>query len=406
MSHHGEESSSTTLPSQTTSEAVNLQREVVDKCLDIVQQFRGDKVTKSRATILLQQAIPHETLEEASFVSAYESYLEMLDNFESYQRGAARRIAETGELLGAEQPGPGEPREGECLEQRDTLAVGPSKRARSPEGSDNDDDEYKRRVRLDYRALPWTDSDATFITTSELSPSLQKTQALLENFSRDVKRARSSLLNSNRAIPQFPQSEWLSLLSGNSIDLDHVFSNLYTISHDDRESIELGKHVELLHGTSAPAKTVKTHGDWVIAWEAAVEATLFVFKHRQQELSLYGKHIQRFFASLPDQFHTRVINYDRAVCIRVAQRRDLELSNFTEFTDLQIQWIHIPASSSTPKSDSKPPKPPKGKRTTACRRWNDRKCPNDAATCNYLHICAKCSDSAHVAADCPGLSKK
>lgn len=106
-----------------------------------------------------------------------------------------------------------------------------------------------------------------------LSSSLRKTQSLLENFSQDVKRARSSLLNSNRPIPQFPQSEWLNLLSSNAIDLDHVFSNLYTISHDDRESIELGRNVELLHGLSAPAKTVKLHGDWVIAWEALADSS-------------------------------------------------------------------------------------------------------------------------------------
>ena len=80
MSYHGEASSSTTLPSQTsgnTSEAVNLQKEAVDKCLDIVQQFRADKIMKSKATLLLQQIIPHETFEEDTFVSAYGSYLRL-----------------------------------------------------------------------------------------------------------------------------------------------------------------------------------------------------------------------------------------------------------------------------------------------------------------------------------------
>ncbi|KAF8235394.1 hypothetical protein L208DRAFT_1257250 [Tricholoma matsutake] len=61
---------------------------------------------------------------------------------------------------------------------------------------------------------------------------------------------------------------------------------------------------------------VKTHGDWVIAWEALVDATLFIFKHRKLELQLYGRHIQHFFAS---QLHSHIINYDRAVQIRVAQ---------------------------------------------------------------------------------------
>jgi hypothetical protein len=81
----------------------NLQREVVDKCLNIIQQFRAGKITKPKASLLLQQTIPHESLKEDSFVSAYRSYLDMLDNFEAYQNGAARRVSETRELLGGNQ---------------------------------------------------------------------------------------------------------------------------------------------------------------------------------------------------------------------------------------------------------------------------------------------------------------
>ena len=71
----------------------------MDKCLDIIQQFRGDKITKSKATILLQQAIPHESLKEASFISTYGSYLEMLDNFESCHEEVSVSNIETPLLL-------------------------------------------------------------------------------------------------------------------------------------------------------------------------------------------------------------------------------------------------------------------------------------------------------------------
>ncbi|KAF8810157.1 hypothetical protein BYT27DRAFT_7254100 [Phlegmacium glaucopus] len=145
-------------------------------------------------------------------------------------------------------------------------------------------------------------------------------------------------------IPQFPQAEWLNLLSGNAVDLDHVFSNIYTVSFKTRDTIELGKNIELLHDSSTPAKSVETHGDWVIAWDCMVNAIFFVFEHRKQELQLYGKHIQRYFASLPAQVHSHIINYDRAVQLRAAQWCDLELSNFAKFTDLQIQWVHNPTN--------------------------------------------------------------
>ncbi|KAF8237303.1 hypothetical protein L208DRAFT_1228818, partial [Tricholoma matsutake] len=81
---------------------------------------------------------------------------------------------------------------------------------------------------------------------------------------------------------------------------------------------------------------VRTHSNWIIAWEALLKAELFIFGHHRQELSLYSKHIQCFFASLPVLFHSQVVNYNQAIHIRVAQQCDLELSNFTEFTDLQI----------------------------------------------------------------------
>jgi hypothetical protein len=173
---------------------------------------------------------------------------------------------------------------------------------------------------LNFDTLPWNEpKDADIDMSAILSPALQKTHSLLENFSRVVKKARSSLLNCDRPIPQFPQAEWLNLLSGNAVDLDHVFSNIYTVSHNSNNIIELGKSVELLHGSSTPTKVVKTHGDWVIAWDCLVDATLFMFKHRRSELQSYGKHIQQLFASLPSQFHGRAINYDRAICIRAAQ---------------------------------------------------------------------------------------
>lgn len=147
MTQHGETpTSSATLPSQGTGsipETFHLQKGTVDKCLEIVQQFRADKISKLKATLLLQQTIPHESVEEESFVSAYGSYLNMLDNFEQYQTGAGRRIDETRELLGGNQSG--ERRDGSEHPEQEAHIAGPSKRARSPSGSsDEGDEDYKR----------------------------------------------------------------------------------------------------------------------------------------------------------------------------------------------------------------------------------------------------------------------
>ena len=219
--------------------------------------------------------------------------------------------------------------------------------------------------------------------------------------------ARSSLLNYNRPIPQFPQAEWLNLLNRNAINLDHVFSNVYTVSYNSRDVVKLGKNVKLLHGSSSPAKTIKTHGDWVIAWDFLVNATVFMFKHRKLELQTYGKHIQRFFAFLPVQLHSQVINYDQASWIRAAQQRDVELSNIADFADLQIQWINNPLNPAPGQAaETRPKQSGNCRRSAACRRWNEDRCPNSAANCNYLHVCSKCSNAGHIARDCGSSNKK
>lgn len=411
MSQNGEAAttSSATRPSQPSFNSTDLseeQRQTVNKCTEIVQDFRSGAISKPKASFLLQRVIPHDDSNEQDFLSVYETYFDMLDNFERYQRSNTERIDNVHQRL----TGTGSPHaeaDGANSQPGPADSPAPFKRQHTP-SSDDEDDGYTKRTRLDFNALPWNvPEDSRFVSSSNLTPALQETNSLLENFSRDVKRARSSFLKCNRPIPQFPQSEWLNLLGGNAVDLDHVFSNIYTVSHNTNDVIELGKSIELLHGSSTPAKTVKTHGDWVIAWDCYVEATLFVFKHRGPELQSYGKHIQRYFASLPSQYHSRVINYDRAARIRAAQRRDVELSNFSEFTDLQIQWISNPSTSnSTQPAEPGAGKGKKGRRSAACRRWNENRCPNSAATCNYLHVCVKCSSPDHVASKCDSPGKK
>ena len=409
MSQNGEASTSSatrpSVPSYNTPEVPEHQRQVIDSCTSVVQYFRAGRISKPKASISLQQCIPHDNADENIFLSIYEPYFDMLNNFERYQKGNIRGIGEVQRQLGESSTDEQNVDHGQSADEAHVARA--SKRPCSP-ASDDGDDEYEKRTHLDYGSLPWNEpEDLSCFTSENLSPSLQKTHTLLENFSRDVKRARSSLLNCNLPIPQFPPAEWLNLLNGNAVDLDHVFSNIYTISYDTRDVVELSKDVELLHGSSAPAKTVKTHSDWVIARDCFVDTVLFIFKHRKQELRSYGKHIQQYFASLPSQLHSWGINYDRAIRIRVAQQRDIELSNFAEFADLQIQWINNPANPATNQfTESRSKQNTNRQRTAACRRWNDNRCPNTPSNCNYLHVCSKCSNSGHVASSCTSLNKK
>jgi hypothetical protein len=68
-----------------SSEISEVQKCTVDKCTNIVQEFHSGNISKSKATILLQQTIPYDDTNAESFISTYESYFGMLNNFEQYQ---------------------------------------------------------------------------------------------------------------------------------------------------------------------------------------------------------------------------------------------------------------------------------------------------------------------------------
>ncbi len=160
-----------------------LEREVVKACLAVVQEYRSGEVSKPQATLQLQELFPR-TMEGPAFLEAYGSYLGMLDNFDRFRDNALQHGAATGD---AEDPTPGAP---EQPGPQDVTQVNrPAKRSRaveSDDGSEGDDDEYKKRTRLDYDAVPWN-CESTSGKTRALSASLQKTQSLLANFAKDLK---------------------------------------------------------------------------------------------------------------------------------------------------------------------------------------------------------------------------
>ena len=113
-------------------------------------------------------------------------------------------------------------------------------------------------------------------------------------------------------LPQFPESEWVSLLSGRAIDLNHTLASHYSTSHEEKRTERIGE-IEFVVSRSRSTKAVETHGNWVSAWDQTVEATLFVFEHRATKLRDYGRHITQLFTSLEPPLHTRIIQYDRMV---------------------------------------------------------------------------------------------
>jgi hypothetical protein len=72
--------------------------------------------------------------------------------------------------------------------------------------------------------------------------------------------------------------EWNNVLAGKAVNLDVIFSGMYSTATDSKTIENLGD-LELHFGVAKSAKSVKTHGDWIITWRTAVTATKFVFPH-------------------------------------------------------------------------------------------------------------------------------
>jgi hypothetical protein len=361
--------------------------DVTARCVEITERYRAGTITKVSAILELQTTIPHEV--EETYLEALAAYLRVLDNFKRIRE----RVIPGGESRNREDDG--EPGDDGGDEQENIAEPNKCQRTQSTEP---DDGSTKRKI--DPSTFAWVIRDG--IDPPSLSPSLLQTQAILENFSRDPKFAKTSLLNSSR-LPQFPDSEWTNLISGKAVDLDHVLAGQYSVAHDERRTERIGD-LEFIVGSAKPARVVDSHGKWVIAWDQSVDATTYVFPHRSSELRDYGRYISQLFACFPDSLHSRVIQYDRAVRIRVAQRRDLLLTDYNRFSDLHVLWIQNAGTGGKSGESEKRGRAgvPGGssKHREACRRWNEGRCPNTVANCNFAHVCAKCRSNAHTSAEC------
>jgi hypothetical protein len=165
------------------------------------------------------------------------------------------------------------------------------------------------------------------------------TRDLIANYTLDVKLGKVHLLNLGKA-PEFPDSEWRSILSGLAINLDVVFSSRYSTEQDPRIMQDVGDFTISTREVST-SKVVETAGDWFIAWNQAAAATTFAFPHRRRKCQDYGKHILDLFAAFAQEHHHLIFNYDRAIRKRVALQRNLLLTDLSEFGDLRIQYLDV-----------------------------------------------------------------
>ncbi|TFY74939.1 hypothetical protein EWM64_g9073, partial [Hericium alpestre] len=157
---------------------------------------------------------------------------------------------------------------------------------------------------------------------------------LLLLFAEEPKRWKTFFTNEPNC-PQFPDTEWTNVLLGKPVNLDLVLASMFNVSLESKLKERLGR-VSLSLDDVAPAKVVKSQGEWMSAWTRTSEAIAFVFCHRCDELTQYSAYISSLFTSILEANHGRVLQYDRAVRLRVSSRRDLYLTDVHQFAELAL----------------------------------------------------------------------
>ena len=165
-----------------------------------------------------------------------------------------------------------------------------------------------------------------------LNASLTATLTLLKLYAQDIKLVKSLILTSPHA-PQFPHSEWVSVLTGMMVNLNHVLLGMHAVYNNNRE-VEVIRGIQLKYGGVEAAEKVKNTGDWSQAFCMYTKAVAFIFYHRKEELKDYTEQVASLFAVVIKANHPIIINYDKAVRTCVGGMWNLLLTDKAKFEDL------------------------------------------------------------------------
>lgn len=364
----------------TSEQHSGVYRDVLVSCNSLVEAYRKGEVSKAEVYGEIQAKLVEALGDDrARTNAAFGSFIATIENHDAELGAAASK----------------------------GRAIAPAQRSPSPAPSDpderqSDDEPVTKKLKVDESAYAWIAGKKEKRT--QLRETLAKTLELIEAYTIDPKSTKRSLVNEPDC-PEFPDSEWKNVITGRAVNLDAVLSGQLSTTQDEPKVEKFGD-LEITFGAVEPTKVVKNGGDWSIAWNRTVRATVFAFPHRIQELASYGEYIVNLFSVTHSSVHSRVIAFDKAVRKRVGSVRNLELSDFEKFADLKIAHmdsigISVITGSSSKEDGGKKGKRGKGwKKDEPCNKWNDGKCSQEEEDCRRMHVCNKCGKRGHKGKEC------
>ncbi|PBK83700.1 hypothetical protein ARMGADRAFT_665968 [Armillaria gallica] len=212
-----------------------------------------------------------------------------------------------------EEDRPRRPRAADFHEEEAIGGVGEGDKSEHEKGSDDgednraDDEDGPRsakRPRIDESQFPW--QPIREIGRALLHPDLRRTL--------DLKAARHSLTNSPEC-PEFPEEQWLALLSGKAVNLDAVFTADHSTSINEVQTHEISEGIairlsENLSNPTEAKRVIKNADEWTTTWHTYSQAILVAFPHRYRELTLYQQYVSSLFRTTAIPLHCHVFVLD------------------------------------------------------------------------------------------------
>ena len=239
------------------------EEEHVDECIKAVNDHREQHINKQEAVTQISTAIQSATAstDNEQQATAGGIYLAMLDEHDRALANASSRGCQGLEHSSNENYDQEEELDGQVGSKH-------SQRSRSSSPS-------SKQHKFSESLYAWKIQEK--IAPTPLSPNLERTQIMVQNYTADLKHAVWSLQSAG-SLPPFPKSEWKHVLSGTAVNLDAVFSGLLSTLADDKTTTSVGDF-DLSVSGSKLSKVIQTHGDWTITWNSTSAAILCAFPH-------------------------------------------------------------------------------------------------------------------------------
>ncbi|RDB21516.1 hypothetical protein Hypma_011357 [Hypsizygus marmoreus] len=396
--------------------------DVIDGIEAVIEQYRTSEINKASALIEILSLLRSTDTTPATQSTAFENYIGTLDTISTQSSEGLRRGQHAAAGLRNDNRSTPDPSRHESAHLTDDAVASflgsivsdhsehstSSKRSRdyssesddstSEEESSGSDRDGRRNKSIKESKLPWHRRE---LKARKKGPaSCTKTRKLLKYFGRNPGKVKRIIKLAQSAPLGFPSSEWDNIIKGNAVNLDVILSSLHHIGAPAENIGRLGS-TQIKLGAPEPTRKVQTSGDWTSAWNAAIKATIFAFRHREIELRDYADYIEGLFASKVMSSHSHIIAYDKAIRAEVGGGQSCLLSDLHRFTRFQTA-IMAPDGIESGHGSKKASGSIKADQPQICNRFNTSKgCPNTSAVCVYRHICRKCRQSGHSKENCP-----